>query len=193
MAQQTIVALESAGADWVVSPANSCVAMLLHEYPDLFAGDPTWRACAQHLAERTADMATFLDSVARLPDGALADHRDSHAYTYHPFCQTRTVLGGDGAARRLLERVCAIELRELPELAVCCGFGGSTSFTAPELGRGMALRKLENVDTSGATVVVSDNPGCLLHLRGAAVAAGRASLRFEHLVEVLARRVDTLA
>ncbi|HXA29478.1 MAG TPA: LUD domain-containing protein [Candidatus Angelobacter sp.] len=190
MAQQTIAALESSGADWVVSPANSCVAMLLHDYPGLFADDPAWCARAQRLAERTLDMATFLDTVARLPDGALAASGDTQAYTYHPFCQTRTVLGADGAARRLLEGVCAIQLRELPESSVCCGFGGSTSFTAPELGRGMVLRKLENIDATGATVVVSDNPGCLLHLRGAAFAAGRPSLRFEHLVEVLARRVD---
>ena len=190
LARQTIAALEGSGVDWVVSPAGSCVAMVLHEYASLFASDPELLARAHRLAQRTVDMVTFLDHVAGLPDGALADPADTRTYTYHPFCQARTLLHADGAARRLLERVCAISLRELPEATVCCGFGGSTSLIAPELGRGMVERKLANVDSTGATVLVTDNPGCVLHLRGSAAASHRTALHVEHLVETLARRLD---
>jgi Fe-S oxidoreductase len=167
--------------------------MLLHEYRDLFDGMPDWQRRAAALAHRTTDVASFLDGVAQLPGGALAgDADDSEVYTYHPFCQTHTVLHADGAARRLLRDVCGIALRELPEATVCCGFGGSTSLVAPEVARGIAQRKLDNVDSTSATVVVSDNPGCLLHLRMAALASGRTALRTEHVVEVLARRLDAL-
>jgi iron-sulfur cluster protein len=193
MAQQTVEALESAGADWVVSAANSCVAMMLHEYHHLFDGLPDWQRRASALAQRTIDVASFLDRVARLPEGALAgDADDSPVHTYHPFCQTHAVLHADGAARRLLQDVCGIALRELPEETVCCGFGGSTSLVAPEVARGIVERKLDNVDSTGATVLVSDNPGCLLHLRMAALASGRTALRTAHVVDVLARRLDAL-
>jgi iron-sulfur cluster protein len=193
MARHTVQVLESADADWMVSAANSCVAMLLHEYHDLFDGMPDWQRRAAALAQRTTDVASFLDGVAQLPAGALAgDADDSAVYTYHPFCQTHTVLHADGAARRLLRDVCGIALRELPEATVCCGFGGSTSLVAPEVASGIVQRKLDNVDSTGATVVVSDNPGCLLHLRMAALASGRTALRTEHVVEVLARRLDAL-
>jgi Fe-S oxidoreductase len=67
---------------------------------------------------------------------------------------------------------------------VCCGFGGSTSLDHPALAQRIAERKLENVRATGATVLVTDNPGCLLHLRGAAnVAHDRFAVR--HVAEVL--------
>jgi len=193
MARQTIEVLESTRADWVVSPAASCVAMAVHEYPHLFEGEPEWQRRALALAARTIDVARFLDGVAQLPEGALAGEcDDSQTYTYHPFCQARTVLHADGASQRLLQGVCGIALRELPEATVCCGFGGSTSVVAPEVARGIVQRKLENVDATAATTLVSDNPGCLLHLRMSALASGRTTLRTAHVVEVLARRLAEL-
>jgi len=193
MARRTIVVLESARADWVVSPAASCVAMAVHEYPHLFDGEPEWQRRAAALAGRTIDVARFLDGVAQLPASALAGEGDaSQTYTYHPFCQARTLLHADGASQRLLQGVCGIALRELPEATVCCGFGGSTSVVAPEVARGIVQRKLENVDATGATTLVSDNPGCLLHLRMSALAGGRNALRIAHVIEILARRLDAL-
>jgi Fe-S oxidoreductase len=46
-------------------------------------------------------------------------------------------------------------------------------------------RKLENVDSTGARVLVTDNPGCIMHLRGGADASGRTT-RVLHIAEVLA-------
>jgi iron-sulfur cluster protein len=191
LAQHTITALESSGADWIVSTANSCIVAVVHEYPTLFADEEPWARRARALAARTVDLATFLDRVAQLPDGALAGALPSHeSYTYHPFCQTRTVLAADGSARRLLQDVCGIELRELTEANVCCGFGGSTSMTAPEVGRAIVQRKLGNIDDTGATTLVTDNPGCVLHIRAAASARRGRPLRARHLAEVLAERLD---
>jgi iron-sulfur cluster protein len=193
LAQHTISALESSGADWIVSTANSCVVAVAHEYESLFRDDPAWARRARGLAAKTVDLATFLDRVAQLPDGALAGTPTGHdSYTYHPFCQTRTVLHADGSARRLLRDVCGIELRELTEDNVCCGFGGSTSMTAPEVGRAIVARKLGNLDDSGATTLVSDNPGCILHIRSAASARRGRPLRAQHLAEVLAERLDAV-
>ncbi len=191
LAKQTIATFEAKNADYVVSAANSCVAAMTHDYPHLFRDEPEWKARAERLAQRVVDLATFLDQVAKLPNGALADGKSTKdTFTYHPFCQTVNVLHADGSARRLLTEVCGLELKDLPEANVCCGFGGSTSFDAPEVGRGIVERKLTDVDSTGATILVSDNPGCLMHLRGAAVASGRRTLRVRHLAEVLADQLD---
>lgn len=187
LARRTIATLEAAGADWVVSTANSCVAATAHEYPQLFAGEPRWRERAERLAARTVDFATFVTEVAPLPDAAIAPAPARGGAVYHPFCQTRTVLHADGAGRRLLER-CGVTVMPLAEDDVCCGFGGSTSTTAPEVGRAVATRKLDNVARSGAATLVTDNPGCILHLRGAA-AARHQPLRVRHLAEVVAERL----
>lgn len=194
LARQTVACLEAAGADYIVSAANSCVAAITHDYPHLFRDDAAWQARAARLAPRVLDLASFLQQVAKLPDGALAPVArggEGPALTYHPFCQSLNVLHADGAARWLLESVCGLQLRELAEADVCCGFGGSTSFIAPEVGQGIAERKLANIDATGATVLVTDNPGCLMHLRGAADAGGRTTLRVRHLAEVLVEQLPT--
>jgi iron-sulfur cluster protein len=187
LARQTIEVFEAASADWIVSAADSCVAAMVHDYPHLFASEASWRERAERLGRRVVDLATFLDRMARLRPGALAAPGTSTgAITYHPFCQSLNVLHADASARRLLTEVRGLELADLPEANVCCGFGGSTSFDAPEVGKGIVDRKLENVDATGAPTLVTDNPGCVLHLRGAAHASGRR-LRVVHLAEVLAQ------
>jgi iron-sulfur cluster protein len=190
LAKQTIKVLEETGADYVVSAANSCVAAIAHDYPHLLRDEPDWQARSKRLAERVFDLATFLDRIAGLAPGQLAAGKTADRVTYHPFCQTRNVLHADGSARRLLQEVCGLELHPLPEADVCCGFGGSTSFEAPEVSQGIVERKLANVDSTQATVLISDNPGCLIHLRGAAHASGRRSLRVRHLANVLADHLE---
>jgi Fe-S oxidoreductase len=185
LAQQTIAMLEETGADYIVSAANSCVAAMTHDYSHLFQNDPEWRARAERLESRVLDLATFLMQVAKVKPGALAGRGSPEILTYHPFCQTLNVLHADHAAVELLQSVCGLTVRPLAEANVCCGFGGSTSFDAPEVGRGIVERKFANVDATGASVLVTDNPGCVLHLRGAAAASGRR-LQVKHLSEVVA-------
>lgn len=179
MAKQTVAALE--GADHVVSAAASCAIAIAHDYAELLADEPAWAERARSLAGRTRDLLSFLDRVA---DPAQLPARPADPLvTVHPFCQSTNVLRSGDAGRRLLERA-GVTVRELPEGQVCCGFGGSTSIDHPELAQRIAERKLENVRATGATVLATDNPGCLLHLRGAAsVADDRFVVR--HVAEVL--------
>ena len=69
--------------------------------------------------------------------------------------------------------------------AICIG---SASLDHPEVSRGIVARKLANVAATGARVLASDNPGCLLHLRGAAHARG-LPLEVRHVAELLALRL----
>jgi L-lactate dehydrogenase complex protein LldF len=190
MARATIGALEAVDADYVVTPAASCVVAVVHDYPELFADDPAWRARAMRLAARVLDLPTFLTDVARL-DAAGVEGLPAASggpLTYHPFCQSTNVLGRGDAPRALLADVLGLDVRPLGEAGVCCGFGGSTSLEHPAVAAAIAARKLANVAATGAPLLVTDNPGCLLHLRGVADAAGQA-LRVQHLAEVVAARL----
>ena len=187
MARATIEALEGAEADWIVTAAASCAVALVHDYGHLFADEPGWRARAERLAARTLDLTSFLTRVARLPDGALAAP-GGPAVTYHNFCQSHNVLGLADEPRHLITDVMGLELVELPEAAVCCGFGGSVSIDHPRLGEHILARKLANVDQTGVSTLVTDNPGCIMHLRGGMHATGRAT-RVLHLAELLDERL----
>jgi Fe-S oxidoreductase len=73
----------------------------------------------------------------------------------------------------------------MPESGVCCGFGGTFSLEHPDVSKQILARKLANVDATGAACVVTDNPGCLMHIRGGLRASGR-SKQARHIAEVLA-------
>jgi Fe-S oxidoreductase len=127
-----------------------------------------------------------MDEVVRLAPGALVSEEAVRApVTYHSFCQSANVLGMAAAPRRLLRDVAGFEIAELPEGTVCCGFGGSTSAMNPEVAAQILDRKLENVVATGAGVLVTDNPGCIMHLRGGIDAKG-LPVRVMHIAEVLA-------
>ena len=139
----------------------------------------------RRLADSTMDLLSFVDRVASPPP--LDRKSDAESVTYHSFCQSTNVLGIGDVGPRLL-RLAGVPLVDLPEATVCCGFGGATSLEYPEVGRGIVERKLDNVRSTGAQILCSDNPGCILHLRGSADAAGdRFGVR--HIVELLASAV----
>ena len=190
MARRTIEVLEGEFLpDYVVSAAASCVVAIAHDFPHLFSGDPVWEERAERLAARTLDLLTFLDRVAQLEPGALADGPSGEPATYHFFCQSANVLALGDTPYRLLRDIRGLELRELPEASVCCGFGGSVSFDHPEMAEHILARKLESVDSTGARVLIADNPGCIMHLRGGMDASGRA-IRVRHVAEVLAEPLN---
>jgi Fe-S oxidoreductase len=190
MARYTIEELEKVRADYVLTGGASCAIAVLHDYERLFEGEPTWQARARSLAARMIDFTTFMDQVAALKPGALArEHTPFTPVTYHNFCQSANVLGIHDAPRRLIREVMGLELREMEESSVCCGFGGSTSVTRPEVAEHILARKLENVMKTGARVLVTDNPGCIMHLRGG-IDAQKLPVLALHIGELMAAHLN---
>jgi Fe-S oxidoreductase len=130
--------------------------------------------------------------VAQLAPGSLATADGSgQAITYHDSCQGSNALGLHDEPRRILGEVMGDEVRELPENTLCCGFGGSFSFEYPEIAERLMNRKLNNAESTGAGTIVTDNQGCIMHLRGGCDAAGRP-LEVKHIAELLAERIRSI-
>ena len=186
MARQTIEALESSSNE-IVTPAPSCVIAMQEHWPDLFRDEPETLDRAAAVSSRVHDLAAWLDGPGRLPDGSLTSSSQS-AWTAHRFCQASN--RGDPFARidQLVERLTGETPLPLEEPEVCCGFGGLTSMAAPEVGEGILDRKLNCVAESGCDTLITNNPGCALHLRAGAVARGAAHETL-HYAEFLADRL----
>ncbi|HYJ12461.1 MAG TPA: LUD domain-containing protein [Thermomicrobiales bacterium] len=189
MAKSTIERLERVPADYIVSGSASCVAMLGQDYLHLFRDEPAWKLRAEKLAAKILDFTHFLADVAQLPAGALGSvdgtRRD---LTYHDSCQGLNALGLNSEPRYLLEEVMGDHLVELQENTLCCGFGGSFSFEYPEVAERLMNRKLGNAEATGTRLIVTDNQGCIMHLRGGLDAQGRR-IEVKHIAELLAERV----
>ncbi len=191
MARQTLEVLGAATEDSlpdIVTPAPSCAIAMLHDYERLFDDEPVWQHRARRLTGRVWDLTAYLAGPARLPDGVLA-RGDQGPVAVDRFCQGANLLGRGDMLDELVRGLTGSEIVPLDEAEVCCGFGGSTSLVAPELSAGVLARKLENVRASGASVLLTDNPGCLVHLRGGADAA-HLPVQVQHVAEYLAARLS---
>src|SRR5713226_4649780 len=199
MARQTITMLEQAlaesKADYIVGATTSCVVTLTQDYLRLFEDlqEQGWLRRAQALAEKVMDFASFVDHVllangAKLPVRKSDGQGDNVIVTYHDSCQSINYLGLRSEARHIIQDVLGLELREMPQSDVCCGFGGSTSIEHGEVSERIMNNKLNNAESTGATVLVADNPGCLMHLRGGVDASGR-KMRVLHLAQLMAERL----
>lgn len=162
MAIQTIQAFEPYPGPIVV-PSGSCAAFIRHSYAELFADDPHWLERAQALAKRTYEFSEFLVDVLGVSDlGA----RYEGKITYHSSCHLLRELGVDQQPRALLAAVRNAEFVELPHTTECCGFGGVFSVEHPEISNAMLERKIENLERSGASVVVACDAGCVTNING---------------------------
>ena len=103
---------------------------------------------------------------------------------YHDSCQTLRQLGLKSEPRRVLE-LAGYEVVDLPDIANCCGFGGTFSLEWPRVADRLAEWKLDAIAKTGCAVVASDNPGCLMHI-AAAARKRRMDLHLVHVLELVA-------
>jgi L-lactate dehydrogenase complex protein LldE len=166
----------------LVSPSGSCVDMVRHHMPGLFAPDTPEHDRAADLASRTHELSEYLVRIRNIADvGA----RFPHKVAYHASCHLLRGLGLRSEARTLLSAVRDIELVPLDGDEECCGFGGAFSVIYPDVSRAMVELKVQAITRSGAEVVVTGDGGCLMNIAGALRTMG-SPVRALHLVEVLA-------
>lgn len=175
------------GYQYVVAPSGSCIGMVKHHYPRLLAGDPQWESRAQHLAERCFELTTFLVDILAFDPQRLAGTDESVTVCYHDSCAGLRELGVKQQPRALLGGVSALELREMEDTDVCCGFGGTFCAKLPDISREMVDAKLANARATGAGLLLGGDMGCLLNIAGRASREGHA-IEVRHIAEVLAGR-----
>lgn len=184
LARQTMAALEGYG--YVVVPSGSCAGTLIHDYPQLFAEDPEDLGAAEDLASRTWELTRFLVEVAGIT-GLDANFR--HKVCYHDACSGLRGLGIKHQPRQLLGSVDGLELQELPNTEICCGFGGTFCVKYPEISTRLVDDKLDAIRSTGADTVLAGELGCLLHIAGR-LKRNDESIRAYHIAEILADMGD---
>ena len=177
------------GVDHVVAPSGSCAAMLKLHVPSLFEDGSTLRTRADHLAERTWELMSFLTDVRGFTETAT-----SHAgqVTYHDGCSGLRELGVRDQPRQLLSSVDGLEIREIDDGEVCCGFGGAFCVKYPAISGAMVERKADAIEAAGASVVLSGEIGCLMNIAGTLSRRG-SPIEARHAAEILAGMTDTPA
>ncbi len=110
-------------------------------------------------------------------------------FTYHVPCHQNRGLhfSGEGFLRKILPQF-YIPMRDRDR---CCGFGGSFSIDYPEVSKAILDKKIENIVSTSASVVVTECPGCIMQIRGGIMKRG-LPIEVLHLSEFLDRYVEVV-
>jgi len=170
--------------DTVVTGCASCT-FKLKDYAGVF-DEPSWRARAAELSRRVRHISEYLaDYQARqgpLPLTAqpASSGKTERVITYHSSCHLRAA-GVSGPPRRLLQQVPGARYVEMADADRCAGGAGTFLVKQASMARRIFARKAEAVERSGATVVATSCPACMMQL--ATGLKGRTEVR--HVAQLI--------
>jgi L-lactate dehydrogenase complex protein LldE len=185
LAEATIAAFE--GFDYVVAPSGSCAGMLKKHYPPLFQGDAAWEERALAFSGKVHELTSFLVDVLGVSSVAASVPATA---TYHDSCSGLRELGVRRQPRALLSSVAGLDLKEMEEADVCCGFGGTFCVKYAEISNEIVEKKTANIGASQADMLLAGDLGCLMNMAGKLKRQGAAT-EVRHVAEVLAGMLDT--
>jgi len=177
-ARQNIEAFESAKLDAIIINAAGC-GSTLKEYGHLLHGDREWAQRGEAFSAKVKDITEWLVTNLEVPP-----RQGSELVTYHDACHLAHAQRITRQPRDLVKAVAGSSYVELPESDVCCGSAGSYNLTEPEMAERLQERKVQNILKTGAKVVITSNPGCILQIKAGLGKAG-TDIRVLHIADFL--------
>lgn len=181
LARRMIDQLPPGDFDAIITNAAGCGSHLKH-FGNLLKDDHAYRAVAGAWDRKLKDVHEWLAQIGIRPP---AGEQPPQTVTYHEACHLCHGQKITAQPRTLLRSIPGLELRELPESTWCCGSAGIYNLVQPEMAGQFLDRKLRHIESTGAAIVATGNPGCLLHIENGVRKAGQA-LRLAHPINLLA-------
>lgn len=161
-ARHTIETFERAGVDAIVVNAAGC-GSAMKEYAHLLRNDPQWAGRAEALSTRVRDFSELLADL----EPVAPRHPLPLRLAYQDACHLSHAQGIWDRPRSLLKGIPELDLVEITEPEICCGSAGVYNLLEPEPARELGDRKAATVLATGADVLATANPGCLMQINAA--------------------------
>jgi glycolate oxidase iron-sulfur subunit len=178
-ARRLIDTFERARVDAVVINAAGCGSNI-KEYGRLLQDDPKYAERARSFAAKCKDISEIL---AELGPSAIR-HPLPLRVAYQDACHLQHAQAIRTQPRQLLASIPQLQVLEIAESAICCGSAGIYNLVEPRPASELGERKVRNVLATGADVVVSANPGCLLQMKTSMRKLG-TEIPALHIIELL--------
>ena len=200
-ARRNIAAFDTLELDAIIINAAGC-GSTLKEYGHLLEGDPAWAERAAAFSGKVKDFSEWLASGEFRVSGSgfrvnpAADNSELGTLnpelkvTFHDACHLAHAQRITKAPRDLVRAVAGQNFVELPESDLCCGSAGSYNLTEPEMAAQLQRRKIRNILQTGARIVITTNPGCLLQIQAGLRDAGANDVETMHLADYLDRTLS---
>ena len=179
LARRNIDAMLRGNYDVILTNAAGC-GSTLKEYPELLEHDPDYAPKARLFRERLKDVNEFLAAIDLNP----AMGRLDVVATYQDSCHLAHGQKIKAAPRKLLGLVPGLTVYEMPFSDLCCGSAGIYNIVQHEMAMDILAKKMEHANSTGADIIATANPGCLLQLEAGVRLHGRGQ-RVLHVIQIL--------
>ncbi len=178
LAAANLTLLNDPSVEEIVTDCSSC-ASFLRSASRLFPPTDPRHGQARGVAAKILDLAPWMHAEGSTPAEDLRGRR----ITFHDPCHAARGLGVRREPRELLGRIPGAEFVELPEADACCGGAGSYALSHYDLAMRVLERKMENLKRTGADLLVTTCPACMIQLAHGVRRAGLA-VEVRHLVQL---------
>lgn len=159
LALKNLKLFSSHSLDVIVTDCSSC-AGFLKKYSKVFDGDKDNQDLANKQVPLFQDMVEFIHNN-KYPSPS---SKSPIVVTYHDPCHAVRGQGISKENREILKSVSGVEYREMPEADWCCGGAGSYALTHYDLSMKVLDRKIKNVESTDADLLVTSCPACMIQL-----------------------------
>ena len=183
LARQNILTFLAEDYDAIITNAAGC-GSVLKEYSQLFEEEQReFLARARRLSSRLKDVTEFLAGIDLNREFRTIKARA----TYQDPCHLGHAQHIRTAPRKLLAGIPGLEFVELKEAEICCGSAGIYNVVQNDMAERLLDGKMHRLDQTGAELILTANPGCLLQLRAGVARSGEAGnrRRVMHVIELL--------
>ncbi len=171
-----------ADKNYIVAPSASCVGMVRNYYTELFK-NTSFHVELRKLQKRIFEFSDFMVNILKVTQ---LNASFKAKITYHDACAALREYGIKDEPRQLLNNVKGLEMIEMNDSDVCCGFGGTFSVKNEPISTAMAQQKVENAIKTGAEYIVSTEASCLMHIDGYAK-KHKMPIKTMHIADILAK------
>jgi L-lactate dehydrogenase complex protein LldE len=166
---------------YIVSPSASCTGMVKNSFNDLFTNTTVHNKC-RSIQNNIYELSDFLVNILKKDYfGAELEGRA----VYHDSCSGLRECNIKAEPRQLLSKVHGLDLVEMKDTDVCCGFGGTFAVKFDSISSAMAEQKINNALEMEADYIISTDASCLINLQ-AYIDQHNLKLKTMHIADVLA-------
>jgi glycolate oxidase iron-sulfur subunit len=178
-ARNLIGVFERAGVDAIVINAAGC-GSTMKEYGYLLRHDPQYAERAKAFSAKCKDVSEVLAGL----EPRAVRHPLPLRIAYHDSCHLQHAQGVRTEPRQALKTIPKLELLEIPDAAICCGSAGIYNLVQPDTAAQIGDMKVKSCLSTGADLVVSANPGCLMQISSGLKRAGK-QMPVLHMIELV--------
>lgn len=159
LARHNIDVFEGYACDAIIINSAGCGSNI-KEYGHLLCDDPAYAERARTFSSMVKDISEFLVNIEQQP--IMGDL--PYTVAYHDACHLAHGQKIKQQPRQLLKRIPRLKLVDLKESDWCCGSAGIYNITNQDMASQLLERKMQHVIASGANVIATGNPGCMMQI-----------------------------